>query len=258
MNNIDWNQIKFRASSWGNLMTEPQSKADKEAGKLSKTCQKELIKIYCQEIYGRKKDITTSQMDKGIQGEKESIKLFSLVEGKEFTKNEEPLENEWAKGHVDIYEGLEVRNAISVWDIKTRWQLDSFMPKLVEDVDTGEELQLQVYFDLTGATYGGIANTLIDCPINILDHEKLKLLYSMNVATEFSPEYLEAAAELEKLLTFPDIDYRERVIKQEVKRNDEIIEKMKAKVPVMRSWLQEFHKKHMNLYPKPIILDKIV
>jgi len=256
MKKIDWNQIKFRASSWGNLMTEPQSKADKEAGRLSKTCQKELIKIYCQEIYGRKKDITTSQMEKGTQAEPESIELFNLVEGKNFEKNEEELENEWAKGHVDIYEGSEVRKAISVWDIKTRWQLDSFMPKLVEDVDTGEELQLQVYFALTGATYGGIANTLVDCPINILEQEKLKLLYSMNVATEFAPEYIQAAAELEKLLTFPDIDYRERVIKQEVKRDDEIIEKMKAKVPRMRQWLADFEKKHMNLYPKPLLINE--
>lgn len=251
MNKIDWNQIKFRASSWGNLMSSPQSKADKDAGKLSKTCQKELIKIYCQEIYGRKKDITTNKMLKGTEAEENSITLFSRVEKRMFYKNEEQLENEWFKGHVDIYEGPGVREAITVWDIKSRWELETFMPKLTEDVETGEELQLQVYFDLTGATYGGIANTLVDCPISILEDEKRRLLFSMNVATEFSPEYLEAAAELEKRLTFPDIDYRERVIKQEVQRNDEIIEKMKAKVPVMRRWLKEFHEKHMNLYPKP-------
>ncbi|SRR6266540_2598532 len=250
MKEINWNEIKFRASSWGNLMSEPQTKAAKERGELSKTCQKELIKIYCQEIYGRKKDITTNKMAKGTEAEPESIILFARVEKTMFYKNEEPLENEWAKGHVDIYEGPSVREAISVWDIKSRWELETFMPKLTEEVDSGEELQLQIYFELTGATYGGIANTLVDCPISILEDEKRRLLFSMNVATEFSPEYLEAAAELEKRLTFPDIDYRERVIKQEVQRNDEIIEKMKAKVPVMRLWLKEFHQKHMNLYPK--------
>lgn len=252
---IDFSNIKFRASSWGNLMSEPQIKSDKEAGRLSKTCQKELIKIYCQEVYGRKKDITTKQMDKGTQAEEESITLFSRVEKKFFVKNEERLENEWFTGHVDIYEGENIRSAVSVWDIKSRWELDSFMPKLCEDVDAGENLQLQVYFDLTGAQYGGIANTLVDCPINILMQEKQRLLYSMNVATEFSPDYIKAAEEMEKLLTFPDIDYRERVIKQEVRRDDVIIEKMKAKVPKMRAWLQEFHEKHMNLYPKQSNLE---
>ena len=56
---MDFSQTKFRASSWGNLLSEPVSKADKESGKLSLTCQKELIKIYNQVCYGRKKDITT-------------------------------------------------------------------------------------------------------------------------------------------------------------------------------------------------------
>src|SRR6266540_3726471 len=84
---------------------EPQTKAAKERGELSKTCQKELIKIYCQEIYGRKKDITTNKMAKGTEAEPESIILFARVEKTMFYKNEEPLENEWAKGHVDIYEG---------------------------------------------------------------------------------------------------------------------------------------------------------
>jgi len=250
MAEINWDEIKFRASSWGNLMTEPQSKADKDAGKLSKTCQKELIKIYCQEVYGRKKDITTNKMLKGTEGEEDSIILFSRVEKRLFRKNNEPLENDVFKGHLDVYEGEDIRKAISVWDAKTRWELETFMPKLAEEVDTGEYLQLQVYFDLSGATYGGIVNTLIDCPISILEDEKRRLLFSMNVATEFSPEYLEAAAELEKRLTFPDIDYRERVIKQAVLRDDEVIEKMRSKAPRMREWLHSFHKKHMSHYPK--------
>jgi hypothetical protein len=72
----------------------------------------------------------------------------------------------------------------------------------------------------------------------------------MNVATELNPEYIQASAEMEKLMIFDDIDYRERVIKQPVPRNDELIEKMKSKVPVFRQWLQDFHTKHMNLYPK--------
>lgn len=249
-NSIDFDKIKFRASSFGNLMSEPQSKADKEAGRLSKTCQKELIKIYNQEVYGRKKDITTKHMDKGTQAEEASIDLFSRVEGRVFWKNEQRLENDWATGHVDIYEGPSITEALSVWDIKSRWELDTFMPKLIEEVDPGENLQLQVYFCLTGAKSGGIVNTLVDCPFGILEEEKKRLLFSMNVATEFSPEYLEAAEELEKRLTFPDIDFRERVIKQEIQRDDEIIEKMEAKVPKMRQWLWDLHKKHKNLYPK--------
>jgi hypothetical protein len=72
----------------------------------------------------------------------------------------------------------------------------------------------------------------------------------MNVATEYAPEYIKAVEELEKLMIFEDIDYRERVIKIPVPRNDELIQRMKDKVPVLRQWLEEFHSKHMRLYPK--------
>lgn len=247
---MDFSQTKFRASSWGNLLSEPVSKADKESGKLSLTCQKELIKIYNQVCYGRKKDITTKQMDKGIQAEPESIKLYSLVEGKLFYKNEEKLENEWFIGHPDIFLGDNIMNADQVDDIKSSYELDTFMPKLIESVDKSYEAQMNVYYDLCNCKEGNLVYCLVDCPESVLENEKKKLLYSMNVISEISQEYLIAVAELEKLLLFPDIDYRERVIKINVPRNDELIQKMKDKVPVLRKWLQDFHEKHMSLYPK--------
>lgn len=212
------------------------------------TCAAELIKIYSQLKYGRKRDITTKYMDKGKRVEAESIMLFSLLEGEYYQKNEEQLENDWFTGHLDIFLGDDIREAKAVWDIKSRWDLETFLPKLLKPLDKGEELQLNVYFDLTGAEYGGIANTLIDCPPDILEAEKRKLLYQMDVATELNPEYIKAAEELERLLTFPDIPPEERVIKQPCKRNDELIQKMKAKVPLMREWLAEFDKKHSNHY----------
>lgn len=246
MNNINWNDIKFRASSWGNLMAEPQSKADKEAGKLGATCCKELVKIYNSEVYGRKKDITTSKMRKGTEAEPESILLFSRVEQRLFLKNEVRLENEWFTGHPDILN----EDKTECWDIKTRWELDSFMPKLIETIDKGEELQLQCYFSLTGAQGGGIVNTLVDCPPHILLDEKRKLMYQLGVIDDSLPDFEAAWEEQERLLLFGDIDYREKVIKQPIQRNDELIEKMKAKVPILRQWLQDFHQKHLSQYPK--------
>lgn len=246
MKPIIWDNIRFRASSWGNLLTEPRSKSE---GALSVTCQKELIKIYNREVYGRIKDITTKQMDKGILAEPESIQLLSLVEGEFFFKNEERLENEWFTGHPDLILNKS-DGTLEVWDIKSSWELDSFMPKLLEEPDKGYVAQLNCYYSLTGAQGGSIAYCLVSSPTQILEAEKRKLLYSMNVATEFSPEYLEAAAELEKLMVFEDIPPEQRVIVRKVPRDEELIEKMKAKVPIMRQWLKDFHQKHMNLYPK--------
>lgn len=240
MEQIDWENIKFRASSWGNLLTG--TRTDKNA--IGDTCAKELLKIYSQEVYGRKKDITTKQMDKGIQAEYDSIMLFSQVEGKLFAKNDERFENEWFCGHPDLINGTEL------YDIKTSWELDSFLPKLIAEPDKGYIAQLNAYFDLCGCDTGGIVYCLVSAPINILESEKKSLLWKMNVISELSPEYVKAANELERLMVFDDIDYRERVIKVPVDRDDELIQKMKDKVPILRQWLKDFHEKHMNLYPK--------
>lgn len=247
---IDWNKVKFRASSWGNLLSEPQSKADKDAGRLGVTCQKELIKIYNLLKYGRKKDLTTNAMDKGRQLQTEGIQLFSELEGEEYTENDQQIESDFFSGKLDMFLGLDVYNAKKVWDLKNSYELDTFTPKLIESPDKGYEAQLNVYYSLTGATGGGLVYTLLDAPENVLMDEKRKLLYNMNVATEESPEYLLAAAELERLLTFKDIDVRERVIKIPVPRNDELIEKMKSKVPIFREWLFQFEKLHMSQYHK--------
>lgn len=247
---MDFTKIKFRASSWGNLLTDPVTKAAKEAGELSVGCQKELIKIYNQVVYGRKKDITTKQMDKGIQVEEDSITLLSRVDKGLYIKNEWQLENEWFSGHPDIFTGKDIYHAKLVGDIKSSWELDSFMPKLIEEPDKSYVAQLNCYYSLTGAQDGFIAYCLVSAPINIVESEKRSLLFKMNVISEFSPKYLEAARELEHLMIFEDIDYHERVIKIPVPRDEELIEKMKSKVPKLRDWLQKFHEKHMNLYPK--------
>lgn len=249
MNNkpTDWSKIKFRASSWGNLMTEPRDKGARERGELSKTCQKELIKIYNLVKYGRKKDIVTKQMTKGTLCEPDSIKLFNKVEGEEYVKNEEQLESEWATGHPDIFKGESIKKAEKVHDIKSSWKLDSFMPKLVEEVADGYDHQLQIYFDLTTATEGSVAYCLVNAPDMLIQNELRSLLFNMNIIDEsVSPEYQAAAAEILKNMTFDDIDYRERVIKQVVYRDDALIQRMKDKAPKFRGWLAWFEKLHLN------------
>ncbi len=189
-------------------------------------------------------------MEKGTMVEVDSIDLFSKVEGRLFYKNDEKLENEWFTGHPDIFTGESIFNAEEVDDIKSSWEIDTFTPKLIESVDKDYECQLNVYFDLTKAPKGSIVYCLVSAPLGIVEQEKRRLLYNMDVISEESPEYIRAAAQLEKLMVFDDIDYRERVIKKQVYRNDELIEKMKAKVPVLRQWLQDFDLKHMSQYPK--------
>lgn len=243
---MDWSETKFRASSWGNLLTEPPDKEARARGDLSVTCQKELVKIYNLVKYGRKKDIVTKQMTKGIAVENESITLFSRVEKKLFEKNEERLENEWFTGHPDIFEGESIRKAEEVDDIKSSWELDSFVIKLIEKADPAYVPQLNVYYDLTGAKRGNIAYCLVDAPEEMVQDELRKLQFKMNIIWDGNPEYVKAAKEVVKGMTFKDIDYTERVIKVPVERDDALIQKMKNKVPKLRDWLGWLENKHLN------------
>lgn len=246
---VDWDKILFRASSWGNLLTE-----SKDRKGLGQVCQKELIKIYNQVKYGRKKDITTKQMDKGRLCEEDGITMVSRVEKRLYVKNQEELQNDFFRGHPDIFSGDNISTAKEVSDIKCSWEMDTFTPKLLESLDKGYEAQLNVYYDLTGAESGSLFYCLVSAPMQILEQEKKSLLWRMDVATELNPAYIEAAEELERLMVFEDIDIRERVIKIPVPRNDELIDKMKAKVPIFRKWLAEFEKTHMAQYPKSLTM----
>ncbi len=250
MNIINWEETKFRASSWGNLLAEPKSAEDKKAGRLGETCKNELIKIYNLVKYGRKKEIVTAAMDKGKLVEKESIAMYSLLEGEVYFKNDEQLENDWCTGHPDVFSGESVTMAKTVDDLKNSWELDSFTPWLMWTPDRAGICQLNCYYSLTGAKSGSLVRTLMDCPPEVLEGEKYKLLRSMNVISDESPEYKRAEAELIRNLTFPDIPMEERLIKIPVERDDELIEKMKSKVPIFRNWLAEFEERHLSLYKK--------
>lgn len=243
---IDFEKIKFRASSWGNLLAESKTKGEP----VGKTCAAELVKIYAQEVYGRKKDIVTKQMEKGIRCEPASIALYSMLEGELFIKNEEELENEWFRGRPDIFLGEDIRNAKQLDDIKTRWDLETFLSNVGQEPDKSVICQLNVYYSLTNAPHGHVVNTLVSATSDMVEEEKYYLLRRMNVATELAPEYLKASEELEKNMVFEDINPMERCCKILVPRDEELIQKMKDKVPILRQWLADFERKHMAIYPK--------
>jgi hypothetical protein len=244
---IQWGKTKFRASSWGDLMTEPRSKKD---GQLSKTCQKELIKIYNLVKYKRTKQIKTREVIKGVIAEPASIALYGRVQGKVYFKNEIKLENDWATGHPDIFSGETIYTATEIDDIKTSWEIDTFMPKLVEEVDPGYDSQLQVYFDLVPtAKSGSIVYCLVSAPDELIQDELKRLQFDLNIPWESDPTYQAAAREIIRHMTFDDIPDPECVIKQPVERNEATIQAMRDKVPLLRDWLQWFENKHLKRNP---------
>ena len=238
----------------GNLLAEPKDAAEKKAGGLGMTAKKELIKIYNLVVYDWDEDVYTPAMEKGTLVQPESIAMYSKVEGKLFTENAEQLENEFFKGMPDVFDGKTVKTSKQVDDMKNSWSLKTFSPKFIEPVTLSHRAQLNVYYDLSGAEGGNIVHTLISMPESMFKSECDRLLWKMankgEIATEYAPEYIEAVEQLKKQHLFDHIDERERVFKQPVPKDEELIQKMKDKVPILRQWLADYHKLRQNHYPK--------
>lgn len=243
---MDFSKALIRASAMGYLFTEPVAKADKEAGLLSKTAKTYLIDEYIRLKYDREKDVVTPMMRKGIEAEDSAIELLSIHQDKFLQKNQERLTNDFITGHPDVFEGESITNCNFIWDIKTSWSIWTLLSNIQDKLDNQYFYQLQAYMWLTGSKSSAIAYVLADCPQNIIESEKKKLLYSMNVATDQAPEYLEAAAGLEINMIYPDVPITEKILIFPVERDEEVIEKMKQKVIKAREFLTEFEQKHLT------------
>jgi hypothetical protein len=241
-NMINFNETLIRSSSVGYLMTEPQTKADKEAGVLSKTAQKHLIEVYIAEKYGRVRDIQTKQMKKGVEVEDDSIQLLNKYWNVSYSKNTERFTNSFISGHPDII----TLNPNMVVDIKSSYDLWTFLGNIPDKLDNLYYWQLQSYMWLTGSEKAYIAYCLVNTPFGIIEQEKRYLLNKMDVISEESPEYVKEAMKLEFNMTFDDIDISERILLFKVDRNEDDILRIQHKVERAREFLQELERTHLN------------
>jgi hypothetical protein len=237
---MNWNETLIRASSVGYLMTEPVTKADKEAGVLSKTAQKHLIEVYIAEKYGRKRDIQTKQMKKGIEAEQDSIDLLSMYLKLPFSKNEERFKNDFITGLPDII------NGDTIIDIKSSYDLWTFLGNIPDKLDNLYYWQMQSYMWLTGTRKATIAYCLVNTPESIIQQEKFYLLKKMDVISEESPEFIKEAMKVEFNMTFDDISINERILTFNVNRSEDDILRIENKVLKARTFLQELEQTHLN------------
>ena len=237
---MNWNETLIRASSVGYLMTEPVAKADKEAGVLSKTAQKHLIEVYIAEKYGRKRDIQTKQMKKGIEAEQDSIDLLSMYLKLPFSKNEERFKNDFITGLPDII------NGDTIIDIKSSYDLWTFLGNIPDKLDNLYYWQMQSYMWLTGTRKATIAYCLVNTPESIIQQEKYYLLKKIDVISEESPEFIKEAMKIEFNMTFDDISINERILTFNVSRSEDDILRIENKVLKARTFLQELEQTHLN------------
>jgi hypothetical protein len=215
---------------------------------LSQTAKSYLKKYYAYLKYGKwsaSLDKGNKYTNKGKLGELDSIMLCSFLDDRPYLKNPERFDDEYLTGEPDIIDFIE--DGPYVIDVKTSWDIETFVDVLGKDLSPLYWWQIQGYMALTGAKYGEVSYCLVDTPAPILEQEKYNLAKRMDCATGINPEYLAAEAILVNNMTFSkDMPHKDRRIKFTVERDDEAIAKIYQRVHKCREYLSEIEELHMT------------
>jgi len=182
--------------------------------------------------------------NKGKLGEPDSIQLCSFLDDRIYSKNETRFDDEFLTGEPDVIH-FTVEGPYII-DVKTSWDIETFMDVLGKDLSPLYWWQIQGYFALTGAKYGEVSYCLVDTPEVLLNQEKQWLFKRTDAATELNPEYMAAEKELVNNMTFSDMPPAERRIRFTVERDDEAIEKIYKRVVKCREYLAEIEQMHLT------------
>lgn len=211
------------------LMTKSRVK-----GELSETCKTELTKIWIENEYGRKRDITTKFTEKGIICEQDSIDLLNGGEKNLFKKNTRLFSNDFITGTPDIV------NPEGIIDIKTSWDLLSYVQSDEDKARKTYYYQLLGYMALSGRNKGHIAYCLVDTPDSFIRDELYKM--SFQIDPEKQPEeYKAKEQEIVKNMKFGDIPEEKRVKIFDFEFSKEDIESVYLQVELWRKFLNDLH-----------------
>lgn len=252
----DFTNYLFRASAIHKLMTQPQSKADRDAGNISATTKTYLNEIYREVKYGRRAEFESKYTEKGKVQEENAITLYSRIKGEFYKKNTERINNEYTTGEPDTFLGESIMKCEEGVDIKCSWSLFTF-PYPGDKLSAAYEWQGHDYIWLTGAKKWTTAFCLMNAPANLILNEKKNVWYKMDMPADNDPVYLAKCMDIEKNMIFDigeffeenpgfdlhctdwsfDIPIKERLVEYEVMRDDNCIDRIVSEAVKARKYL---------------------
>lgn len=170
---MEANNILFRASALGHLMTKPKNKSEL----ISQTAKTHCVDLFCSYKYKRREEINSKYLTKGNEREPNSLTLLSRKTGKFLKQNSERLSNDYVTGMPDTYIGESIQNADEIFDTKTSWSLHTFMRSKYAELESNYFWQGQAYMWLTGAQKHTVAFCLVNGTYDALEDEKRRLQY---------------------------------------------------------------------------------
>ena len=224
--------FKIRCSAIGKIMTEPRAKSES----LSETTKQYLQEWYLSEKYGRKKDIRSKFLQKGIMAEEKSITLLNdyfLANNREIflKKNPQSFADDDITGTPDLIFDDEV------YDIKSSWDIFTFPFFDTEWKNKDYYYQLQGYLALTGLKKAALCYVLTNTPDCLIYDEARRASYDLGFGGEITAEIEEEAI---RNHTFDDIPLSDRIRIFPIERDDDVIAKIREKVSLCRDFLSQF------------------
>ena len=211
-------EFKIRCSAIGQIMTNSRTK-----GKLSKTAQSYVETWIKEQIYKRRKVITTKYMEKGNIVEDRSISFAGRVLNADIIKNEQRYENELLIGTPDVI------TEDYVIDVKNSWDCFTF-PLFYENVPNKDYYyQAQGYMALTGLSHYKLIYTLLDTPDSLIERE-FKYASELDYDT-FAKDY-----------RYSEIDEAYRIRIFEIERDDDVIDAINGRVIECREYINNLIK----------------
>jgi hypothetical protein len=157
------NDVKFRCSSLGRLMTEPKLKSEA----LSVGAKTYIRELAAQSIFGVDFEVSSKYTEKGLLVEGESIALLNRVRGLALAKNTERRANEWITGEADLFDTARRRGH----DVKSSWSFSTFPICLTDCIDKTYEWQMRGYMALWDAEEWEVNYCLVNTPEHLIGYE---------------------------------------------------------------------------------------
>jgi hypothetical protein len=211
--------FKIRCSAISQIMANSRTKGE-TLGETAKT--------YCElwkkeQVYNRRKEITSKFLTKGTLQEQDSIDLLNGYELELYEKNETRYEDDYMVGTPDIVTDI-------ITDIKTSWDFSTF-PLFKKELDKNYFYQVQGYMNLTGLEKARVVYALVDTPKFLIEQEAKRMVF--NQGYDFDDVY----TELLQKMTYPDIPIDKKIKIFQVDRCEETIQKIKDRVIECRIYI---------------------
>lgn len=218
-------QFKIRASACGNIM------GVRGIGKTGETYCKDWLKG---QLFNRKRDISNKYTQKGNEVEDNSIDFVCEMLNLGFiAKNEQYFENDFMQGTPDIILKDEIIDVKNSWDIHTFPLFEDELP------NSDYYFQAQVYMELCNKESYKVVYVLSDTPYHLIEREALYFCRNNGyegIDDDILNDYMFK-------MTYADIPNHLKIKVFEIKKDNEVIEKIKQRVIECREIVENLNLK---------------